>query len=68
MSKTKNKNMQLTRKQIIRLHEICLHFKDVQQFDLSTDHSSGIGVNITVKFSLFENQDTKIDISDYEDW
>jgi len=64
----KFKNIILNREQIEKLHEIAEHFKDIQQFEVEIDHSSGIGTNVRVKFDLFDSKDTTIDITDVKDW
>jgi hypothetical protein len=64
----KNKNIILNHEQIEKLYEIAQHFKDIKHFEVETDHSSGIGTSVRVKFDLFDNKDTTIDITDVKDW
>ena len=62
-------NMNLTRKQIEQLSEICNHFQDIDLFELEESTLSGIGPMISVKFSLFgKKPDTSVDITDVESW
>lgn len=63
-----NRSITLNRKQIEKLTEIVAHFKEVNDFTIESDSSSGIGVGIQVRFSLFEKKDTKIDITDVKEW
>ena len=58
----------LNRKQIKQLAEILDHFKDIENFKIKEDNSSGIGPSITVSFSLFEKDDTKVNITDVGSW
>ena len=62
------KKIILNQEQIEKLYEIAQHFKDSKQFEGEVDHSSGIGANVRVKFDLFDNKDTTIDITDVKDW
>lgn len=62
------KSIILNREQIEKLNEIALHFKEIKHFEIEVDHSSGIGANIRVKFDLFDNKDTTVDITDVKDW
>ena len=66
--KTKKTALVLNRDQIGKLNEIVNHFKEINQFTIEVDHSSGIGVGIRVKFDLFEKDDTNVDITDVKDW
>jgi len=61
-------NIILTREQIGKLTEIINHYKEVNRFTLEVDHSSGIGTGISVRFDLFAQNDTVIDITDYKNW
>jgi hypothetical protein len=63
-----SKNVILNHEQIEKLYEIAQHFKDIKHFEVETDHSSGIGTSVYVKFDLFVNRDTSIDITDVKDW
>lgn len=62
------KTITLTRKQIAQLAEISQHFKEIEQFDLISDHGNGIGPAIRVKFNLFNKDDTSVDITDVSNW
>lgn len=58
----------LTRKQIEQLTAIANQFANVTTFTVDSESTSGIGPNISVKIDLFENMDTKIDITDVGNW
>ena len=62
----------LNRKQLGKLVEIYTHFKEVEWFTITVDHSSGIGTGLVVAFNLFgdndKDVDTKIDITDVSTW
>ena len=58
----------LNREQVKKLTEIVDHFREVEYFDIKVDLSSGIGTGLSVTFDLFKPQDTKIDITDYNEW
>ena len=58
----------MNRDQIAKLNEIVDHFTEINKFTIETDHSSGIGTGISVKFDLFNSNDTKIDITDVKEW
>jgi hypothetical protein len=58
----------LSRKQIQQLFEIAERFTDTENFTIETEHLSGIGPGISVRFDLFEKSDTKIDITDVSTW
>lgn len=60
--------LKLTRTQIEKLAGIITQFKEVNDFTITEDHSSGIGPGITVSFDLFEPEDTKVDITDVSTW
>ena len=60
--------VKLNREQIGKLAEIVNNFKEVQHFTVTTDHSSGIGVGVVVKFTLFDKNDSSIDITDVKEW
>lgn len=62
------KSILLNHEQIEKLYEIAQHFKEIKHFELEVDHSSGIGANIRVKFDLFDNKDTTVDITDVKEW
>ena len=57
-----------TRKQIQQLSEIAERFTETENFTIESESLSGIGPSISVSFDLFENNDTKIDITDVENW
>jgi len=57
-----------SRKQIQQLHEIAERFDNVTTFTVDSESTSGIGPSISVKFDLFENLDTAVDITDVENW
>lgn len=61
-------SIKLTNKQLVRLGEIAFNFKDVPVFTIETSNSSGIGTTVVVKFKLFEENDTIMDITDYKEW
>lgn len=63
-----SKSIVLNREQIEKLYEIVSHFKEINKFTVETDHSSGIGVGVVVKFDLFQKNDTQIDITDVKEW
>jgi hypothetical protein len=58
----------LNRKQISQLSEIVNHFKEIDNFTIKVDQSSGIGLGISVTFDLFKKEDTSIDITDLSTW
>ena len=58
----------LTRKQIQQLHQLAERFTDTENFTIEVESLSGIGPNISVRFDLFEKSDTKVDITDVENW
>lgn len=65
------KSLSLTRKQIRQLAELSQGFPNVNWFVLEYDNSSGIGPEITVKFSLFNEiseTDTSVNITDVSSW
>jgi len=66
--KTKKNTLVLNRDQIGKLNEIVNHFKEINRFTIEVDYSSGIGAGIRVKFDLFEENDTNVDITDVKDW
>ncbi len=61
----KMKSITLNRKQVQDLIDIVLHFKEVEEFTIEQDNSSGIGPTIRVKCELF-NKPTTVDITDVE--
>lgn len=61
--------LSLNRKQLGQLVRIFEQFKDTDSFTLQSSSSSGIGPTVTVKFSLFgDEQDTTVDITDLSTW
>ena len=62
------KSIILNREQVQKLTEIVNHFTEVQHFEIEADNSSGIGVGIQVRFTLFEKNDTRVDITDVKEW
>jgi hypothetical protein len=62
----------LTREQIGKLIEVYTHFKEIEQFTIRVDHTSGIGTGLVVAFNLFGNNnktaDTTVDITDVSNW
>lgn len=54
------KVIRLSRKQIEQMHEMIGHFKDIDNFELHINHSSGIGPSMNFKFS--------IDLTDVSKW
>lgn len=58
----------LTRKQAHQFREIVERFVETQNFTIESESTSGIGPSITVKFDLFEEEDTKVDITDVSNW
>ena len=69
--KTKNyqpSQFKLSRTEIEKLYKISQHFKEVNVFTIEQSSSSGIGISTEVKFDLFDNNDTKIDVTDVSNW
>lgn len=58
----------LNRNQIQKLYTIVEHFEEVDKFTIETDHSSGIGTSVVVRFELFRKDDSFVDITDVKDW
>ncbi len=58
----------LSRKQIDQLKEIIDHFEDIDRFELFEDHSTGIGPVIKVHFTIFNKNDSSVDITDVTNW
>jgi hypothetical protein len=61
------KSITLNRKQVQDLINIVAHFREVEEFTIEQDNSSGIGPTIKVKCELF-NKPTVVDITDVESW
>ena len=62
------KNLTLNRAQVEKLTEIVNRFPEVKKFTVAVDHSSGIGQGIVVQLSLWDTNDTQIDITDLGAW
>jgi len=62
----------LTREQIGKLIEVYTHFKEIEQFTIQVDHTSGIGAGVVVSFNLFgannKTADTTVDITNVSTW
>jgi hypothetical protein len=58
----------LTRDQIMKLAKIAVQFKDTKFFTLYETHESGIGPSMNVRFDLFEENDTQMNITDVSTW
>ena len=58
----------LNRRQMHQLAEIVNKFIDTEHFTIEQESLSGIGPNISVRFELFEKDDTKVDITDVSTW
>jgi hypothetical protein len=61
------KSITLNRKQVQDLINIVAHFREVEEFTIEQDNSSGIGPIIKVKCELF-SKPTTVDITDVESW
>lgn len=61
-------NIVLTPLQISRLHQISTMFENVTEFTIIDERTSGIGPTISIKFRLYNEDDTTIDITDYSTW
>ena len=59
---------ELTRVQIEKLTQLADHFKDVKEFTIVRTHESGIGPTDRVQFTLFDNNDSNVDITDVSTW
>jgi hypothetical protein len=57
----------LTQTQIKTLADIANHFKEIPQFEIVEENSSGIGPTTTVVFELL-GKDVKIDNTDVSNW
>lgn len=64
----KMKSITLNRKQMQDLVQMFEHFKEVEFFTIEQDNSSGIGPAIHVKFDLFNDKPTTVDITDVGSW
>ena len=64
----KMKSITLNRKQIQDIVQMFEHFKDVEEFTIEQENSSGIGPTIRVKFDLFNDKPTTVDITDVSTW
>lgn len=61
------KSITLNRKQLQDLCQMFDHFKEVENFTITQENTSGIGPVIHVKFDLFEKP-TMVDITDVSKW
>ena len=61
------KEITLSRAQIERLYKIMDHFREIQNFTIIEDRSSGIGPAISVKCDLSDIE-MKADITEYDKW
>lgn len=61
------KSITLNRKQLTELNQLVDHFKEVEEFTIEQDNSSGIGPTIKVRCELF-NKPTIVDITDVSNW
>lgn len=61
------KSITLNRKQLTELNQLVDHFKEVEEFTIEHDNTSGIGPTIKVRCELF-NKPTIIDITDVSNW
>jgi hypothetical protein len=70
----KNKNviqpikLELTREQIDKLSQIAEHFKEVKEFTIVRTYESGIGATDRIHFTLFDKNDSNIDVTDVSNW
>lgn len=58
----------LTREQILKLAKIAEHFKETKFYTLHETDESGIGPTTYVRFNMFEENDTKLNITDVSTW
>jgi hypothetical protein len=58
----------LTREQILKLAKIAEHFKETKFYTLHETDASGIGPTTYVRFNMFEENDTKLNITDVSTW
>ena len=58
----------LTREQIMKLAKIAEHFTDTKYYTLYETTESGIGPSMHVRFDLFEENDTQMNITDVSTW
>lgn len=61
------KSITLNRKQLTELNQLFEHFKEVEEFTIESDNSSGIGPTIKVRCELF-NKPTIVDLTDTDTW
>ncbi len=66
--KIKDADFVLTRSQILKLAELANHFKDTKFFNLYEANDNGIGPSMHVRFDLFEENDTQLNITDVSTW
>lgn len=62
------KEITLTRKQLLQMKQIVEHFTEVETFQLVEINSSGIGPSVHLKFTLFDNTATDMNITDFSNW
>lgn len=60
--------IKLTREQLKRMGTIAERFPECNEFFLQETHESGIGPTHRVVFSVIDEEDTKIDITDVSVW
>lgn len=58
----------LTRKQIEQLTKIANHFTEINDFTLILKNDNGIGPSVKVCFTIFNNNDANVDITDVTNW
>lgn len=62
------KEIHLTRKQLLLMKQIVEHFHEVENFTLVVSNNSGIGPAVHLKFTLFEDTKTQMDLTDLSTW
>lgn len=62
--------IKINRLQADQLIQIMSHFRDIEEFTIVSDSSSGIGPTVRVLFNLLgsKNNDTSVDITDVSSW
>lgn len=58
----------LTKDQIKKMAQLVERFPEIDDYTLEIDNSSGIGPTYTIKFSLYLDNDFKVDITDVTTW
>ncbi len=61
-------SIKLNQLQIKKLFEIAKAFPHTEHFVLEAHSPSGIGMQLDVRFDLFEPRDAVVDITDVESW